>query len=294
MAGDIIAVLGGALESTGVGEVPGAFLTGLGMLLAAPFELVGSIVEGNKAQKELQEEQVKFMEAAGIDKEQAEALAKDGDAINQMAGQLKLTPEQAQKVLEDHPEAFGEGSGYAQGVIDVLKACQVNPGDVDGFLDALAKDDPNYVNTFFNQRVAAGSSTASSLSKQDNLADLIGGSDRYANTKAFVQAHSPDIFSADGASRRQADRDYDLAMSSASTQQEQIGNLLKSNHGVAYQAEVIKVMKDNGTLDTWVQQIGTQYGFNGWPEAAKSAIQAAQNAGVLSADQTQKYLGQLG
>jgi len=294
LAGDVFSVLGSVMETTVVGEVPGAVVQGIGFLLSAPFELVGSLIEGNKEQKEFQEEQVKYLQAAGIDKEQAEALATDGDAINAAAKQLNLSPEQAQQVLADHPEAFGQGAGYTQGVLDVVKACQIKPADVDGFLGALIKDDPNYLSDFFNQRVAASNSPTTPLSNSDNLVDQIGGG-RYANAKAFVQAHAPDVFSADGTARRQADRDYEMVLSTGGgTQQEEIGNLLKSNHNVAYQAEVVKVMKDNNTLNNWVQQISTQYGFNGWPQAARSAILAAQGAGVVSAEQAQTYLNQLG
>ncbi len=293
MAGDVLSVLGSVMESTGVGEVPGAIVTGIGMIMSAPFELAGKLIDGNKEQKEFQEQQIKYLEAAGIDKDESEALAKDGDAINAFSQQLGLSPQQAQQVLMAHPEAFGEGTGYAQGVIDVVKACQIKPADVDGFLGALAKDNPDYVDMLFNRRVAGADNPATPLTNVDNLTDLIGGGG-FANAKAYVQSQALDVFSADGVARRQADRDYELALSSGTSQQEQIGNLLKSNHGAAYQAEIIKVMKDNGTLPNWVQQMGTQYAFNGWPQAARSAIQYAEQSGVLSSSQAQQYLGQLG
>jgi hypothetical protein len=294
LAGDVFAVLGSALETTGVGEIPGALLTGVGFLLSAPFELVGSLIDGNKEKNELQEEQIKYMEAAHIDNDEAELLAKDGDAINELSKQLDLTPQQAQQVLKDHPEAFGAGTGYTQGVIDVLKACQVRPGDVDDFLAALSKDDPNYINTFFNQRVATNSNGTSPQIRLDNLADLIGGG-RYANTKAFVQARSSDVFSAAGSARRQADRDYGIAQSTGSGNPADIVNLLARNHDPAYQAQIIQNLKNDKRLDAMVTQFGSNgsYHYNGWPDALRSGILAAEGAGVISQEQGQVYVNEL-
>ncbi|WP_266171068.1 LysM peptidoglycan-binding domain-containing protein [Dyella subtropica] len=289
LLGDTIAVIGSFMETAGVTEVPGAVVTGIGILMSAPFELVGKIIDGNKEQKDFQEEQVKYLEAGGIDKDKAEVLAKDGEAINAFAKQLGLSPQQAQDVLMAHREAFDQGAGNAQGLIDVVKACQIKPEDVGGFVDALAHDNPDYVRFFSQPR---GTPTTP-LTNRDDLADLIGGGG-FTNAKAYVQSHAPDVFSAAGSARRQADRQYEVAQSLSGSPQMQIGNLLKSNHDPVYQSEIIKVMKDNGTLDTWVKQMGTEFAYNGWDQAAKSAIQNAQNTNVLSADEAQRYLGQLG
>jgi len=290
LLGDMDAVVGSVMTAFGA-EVPGEVVTAIGVLSAAPFEFVGGIIEHFESQQEFQDEQVKYLKAAGLDDNSAELMAKDGSEINAFANQLGLSPSDAQQVLVDHPEAFGQGPGYTQGVTDVVKACQIKPQDVDGFLNALAKDNPNYVSMFFGVRSAEN--PAMPLANSANLVDLIGGGN-YANAKAFIQSHAPEVFSAAGTAQRQADCDYENALSAGGSQQQQIGNLLKSNQSPAYQAEIIKVMKDNGTLNTWVQQMSNQYAFNGWPQAAASAIQNAQSAGVLSASQAQQYLGQLG
>lgn len=294
MAGDMISVIGSFMENFPPAAIAGEVVNGIGTIISAPFELVGHLLEGNKEQQEFQEEQVKYLQAAGIsNKDEAEAMAKDGGAINAFAQQAGLNPQQAQQILMAHPEAFDQGTAYTQPVINLLKACQIKPADADGFLSALAKDNPNYVNVLFNMSTAPGYNSATPLVNNANLVNMIGGGG-YANAKAYVQSHAPDVFSADGNARRQADYDYELALSSGAMQQSEIGNLLKSNSNAAYQAEIINIMKSNGSLNHWVQQIGAQYAYNGWPQAAIGAIQNAQGAGVLSASQAQQYITELG
>ncbi|GLQ93636.1 LysM peptidoglycan-binding domain-containing protein [Dyella acidisoli] len=297
MAGDVISVMGSFMENFPITSVAGEVVTGIGTLISAPFELVAHVLEGNKEQHEFQEEQVKYLEAAGIEKDTAETLAKDGSALSTFTQQLGLDTNpskdglnQAEEILMTHPEVFNQGTNYTQGITDLVKACQIKPADVNDFLTALAKDDPNYVTTFYNQRTMA-SNPATPLTNAAQLVDRIG-SGGFANAKAFVQSHAPDVFSADGNARREADYGYELL---TSQQPDQVGNLLKGNHDAAYQAEIINIMKNNGTLSTWIQQVGSGgYGYNGWSQAAVSAVQNAQSAGVLSAGQAQQYIGELG
>lgn len=293
MAGDVISVIGSFMENIPPIAVAGEIVTGIGTLISAPFELVAHAIEGNKEQREFQEEQTKYLEAAGIEKDQAERLAKDGTAASTFAEKLGLNPDQAQQILAAHPEAFDQGGNYTQGVINAVKACQIKPDDVNGFLSAMAKDDPNYVTTFYNQLTVAANSPSTPLSNSAHLASLID-SGTFANTKAYVESHAPDVFSPDGNARRQADCDYEVALSTATMQPVQIANLLNSNHNAAYQAEIINVMKDSGTLRTWVQQMSSDYAYVGLSQAAISALRNAQSAGVLPADQAQQYVGELG
>ena len=289
VAGDVISVVGSFMENIpGPVAVAGEVVNGIGTLISAPFELVGHIIDGHEEQQKFQEEQVKYLQAAGIDKDKAEALAKDGSAINAFATQLGIDPKDAQDILMAHPEAFGAGGPYTQGVINVVKACQIKPADVNGFLYALAQDNPDYVNNFYTQ-FTMGSNPATPLTNSAHLVDLIGGnSSSYHNAKAYVQSHAPDVLSADGNARRQADYQYEVL---TMRDPQQIANLLESNHNDAYQAEIISIMKNNGSLDSWVQRIRNDP--NGGAKAAVAALQNAQNANVLSASQTQQYIGEL-
>jgi LysM repeat protein len=294
-AGDMFAVIGSVMENIPVPPVAlaGEIVTGFGTAISSCCELVGRLLDGGKEQREFQDEQVKYLKDAGFNDSEAELMAKDGGAINAFAQQVGLNPTQAQQILAAHPEAFNQGSAYTQGLINVVKACQITPADASGFLSALQQDNPNYVNTFFNQSTGPAHNPATPLTNAADLVDLIGGGN-FAHAKAYVQSHAPEVFSPDGNARRQADCDYELALTTGTMQPAQIGNLLKGNSNPAYQAEIISIMKNNGSLNNWIQQMGSEYAYNGWPQAAASALQDAQNAGVLSASQVHQYTGELG
>lgn len=211
-------------EAVGLGSWAGPVGVGVTVLAAAGIALV----EWKDQQNEHSEAAEKFYQGAGIEENAAKTLSSDavGEA-NNLRDSLGLSAEQVQEVAERHPELFG-APGYAQSVIDVVKACGIHGGDVEGFIDALAKDDPNYVNTFFNLKVAYG--TSESTHPLSTAADLVDQvlSGRYPAAKAYLQTHAPEVTSADGATRRQADRNYELARSDSMVQQESIANLLKS------------------------------------------------------------------
>ncbi|HEX7813910.1 LysM domain-containing protein [Dyella sp.] len=106
LVGDIFSVVGSGLETTGVGEVPGALVNGLGMIISAPFELIGGIISGNKEQKEIQEEVEKYLGKGGVglDEDTSKALAEsDGDQDKQWLA-TGMTPEQIQDLAKDYPQ----------------------------------------------------------------------------------------------------------------------------------------------------------------------------------------------
>jgi hypothetical protein len=70
--------------------------------------------------------------------------------------------------------------------------------------------------------------------------------------------------------------------------------LLSTNQNAAYQAEIIKLLQQNHTLETFVGTVGGNLHYNGWPEAARAAIQSAANAGILTPAQARDYLLQIG
>jgi hypothetical protein len=53
-------------------------------------------------------------------------------------------------------------------------------------------------------------------------------------------------------------------------------------------------MKQNNTLGTFANAMGTNDHYNGWPEAARAAIQAAADHGVLTPQEAQGYLAEVG
>lgn len=75
LAGDVFSIIGGVLETTGIGEVPGAIVTGIGAVLSAPFELVGGIIDGNKEAKAFAQEEEKYLKQVGEDDTTSKAMA---------------------------------------------------------------------------------------------------------------------------------------------------------------------------------------------------------------------------
>jgi hypothetical protein len=111
------------------------------------------------------------------------------------------------------------------------------------------------------------------------------------NAAAFVKAHSPQLVGSDADARRQADVAYEYSMHRSP---EDVAGLLSSNHNPAYQAEMISILRKDGSLDHFVQAMATNDHYNGWPEAAKAAIQSAAGAGVITQTQALKFLQQVG
>jgi len=305
--GSIMAIIPGT-------QVEGLTVMGIGMLVAAPFQLTGVVLENAQQQREFRDDQTKYLKAAGLDDQMVNAMVEHGNQLSSFAQQLGLDPEpdgldsdphprarpspnsgdglnQAEEIWKTHPEAFNQGMAVTQGIIDAVKACQIKPADVNNFLSLLAADNPNYGSVFFEQRTIASNSPPSPLTYNAHLVNLIGGGG-FPNTKAYLQSVDPGIFSANGNARRQADCDYEDAKHRGGAAQ--IGDLLTGNHDAAYQTEIISIMKNDGTLDSWLKQIGSQYDENGRRQAAISALQNAQNAGALTAADAQGYKAELG
>jgi hypothetical protein len=193
-----------------------------------------------------------------------------------------------QKLVVNHPDIFG-APGYAQGFIDAAKANGIKGDDVNGLADALGKDNPNFVSDLFTQ-LDSKDGIHNSV-HDDQLRNLLQ-SGQYPTAGQFVKQKSPELFGGNSAATQQADRDFENR--SGSDPYVDISNMMKRNHDPAYQAELINRMKQDGTLQIWAQQMGTNYNYNGWPEAAQEAIRNAQAQGVLSPADAQKYLQQTG
>lgn len=282
--GDIFSVVGSGIELTGIGELPGEFINGLGMVFAAPFQLVGSMIDGNKEQNELKKQAGEYLKNADhLDEATIHALVNSDPQQIKGLESLNMSPEDIQALGKSHPELL---QNSASSFVEVAQACGIQGNKVQGFVDALEKDDPNFMQVFSAQPANPGHP----LTHNADLAQLViqGG---YPNAKAYLQANNPGLFSADSATRRQADRQFELNWGTPD-EDRQLGNLLKSNSDPAYQAEIIDLIKQRGGLDRWVQDISQA--SNGWPQAAKVAIQAAQNANVLTPADASRYLTELG
>jgi hypothetical protein len=278
---------GGALlatfgEALGLGSWAGPVGWGVTIFAAGAVEV---IKQGHEL-REHTEQAEQFLKGAGLNEETAKTLS--GDALQEatmLQQQLHLTPDEMQSLAEKHPEVFTAGQGATQSVIDVAQACGIGSGDVEGFLDAVAKDNPNYMQVF----AANGENKdgVHPLSHASALFNLVQGMPTAA---AFVKAHSPMLVGPDADTRRQADSAYEYSDRTS----EGVAGLLAGNHNPVYQAEIIRLMKQNNTLVTFANAMGTNDHYNGWPEAARAAIQAAADHGVLTPQEAQGYLAEVG
>jgi hypothetical protein len=180
---------------------------------------------------------------------------------------------------------FRAGPEAAQAVVDAATAGGIQGKDVLPFIDRVAKDDTSYVQVFAS--IKSQSDSAHRLLYANTLFDLVQS---MRTAGPFVKEHSPGLVTPDAQARRKADVAYEISDRS----QEAVANLLSSNHDVAYQAEIINLLKQTNTLDTFVSTMGTNLHYNGWPEAARAAIQSAAKAGVLTPGQAHDYLVRIG
>lgn len=119
--GDVLGVLGGALEFTVVGAPLGLLVQAAGALV----QIAGSIVTGNAEEEAFQAEQAKYLEAAGIGNSGTrEALIhSDPEQVQQWLA-LGLTPSQLQALAARYPNVLqsshglGFGLGYLPGLME--------------------------------------------------------------------------------------------------------------------------------------------------------------------------------
>lgn len=277
------ALLGTFGEAVGLGAWTGPVGAAIVVVATVGVELVKYRTEINR-NTDLAE---KFLQGADVDGTAAKALSSEAlKQASQIQDQLGLTAEQLQVIAAKHPEIF-QSPGHAQGAIDAAKACGIKNSDVPGFLDALAQDDPNFGQRLFN--AAGDRNDAQPLTSQANMFDTV--TQQFPTAAQFVRQHSPDLVGPNADLRRQADRAYESA---GDRQAPTIAGLMSGDKDPAFNAELIKIMKDDGTLETFLQEMGGAYHYNGWPEAARDAIQDAASVGVITNEQARSYLEKIG
>jgi hypothetical protein len=282
--GDFVATVGSGIGTVipGVGQV----VEGVGLVVAG----IGSFVSNIQNRGAIDGEERSLLEKAGVNDNAATALANGDNQGAQLHSTLGMTPQQIQQLAQNHPEVFA-APGYGDAFIDAATANGIRGDKVNGFINALAKDNPDYMSRLFAFRMEPSTNQAV---KDAQLRDVIQA--QFPTAAKYVRENSPQLYptSAQGkrdvAAREQADADF----GNAGGMPLNIANDLKSNSNPAYQAELIRCLKTDGTLANWVRQLSTQYAYNGWPQAAKQAIANAESQGVLSASEAQSYQHQLG
>jgi hypothetical protein len=281
--GAVLATFG---EAAGLGSWAGP----VGIAVAAAATFLVEIAKQGHELRENTEKADEFLQGGGVDEATARILS--GDALQEattLQEGLDLSPEQLQQLAATHPEVFTD-QGAAQGIVDAAKVSGISGKDVQGFVDALAKDshnNPNYPQILALHQLNLGGATP--MTQAANLFTFVTG---MKATGAFVKAHSPQLFGPAQDARRTADIQYEQLVNRSA---DQVAGLLAGNSNPAFQAEIIRIMKNNDTLGYFVNSVGTNLAFNSsWLSGARSAIHAADSSGVLTRDQGTDYLHELG
>jgi hypothetical protein len=308
--GDAVALIGSGIETLPGGQLPGEFLNGLGALGAAPFQLIGGAIDNAAQQAALRKEAKGYLQQANeleleqprdkqgtLDKtrmpDQADEDGLNAKTIDALIGSdpgqikklqtLNMTAAEIQALGEDNPEWL-KSTSKSDFLFDLARASGVQGSEVVGFADAVQKDNPNIIATL------PGLPSTQPLT-DNQLMYLI--SKRYPTAQAYVQATHPDLLGPGGAARRKADADFDQIAQTSMYEDRELGDLLKHNNDPAYQAQIVNRLRQGQDLDRWVHSISQT--DDGLPQAAKQAIEAAQNAGVFSTspDSVKTYLSEL-
>jgi hypothetical protein len=286
LIGDSISTVGSVLALAGIGGPVGIAVAAVGFLVKS----IGDFIIGQEKEDHWNDEEKDLLQKIGLPPEVAKGLtAADPDSLDLIAKTENLSPEQVQQLATQHPELF-LAPGYAQSFLDAAKACGVTGGQVNGFADALLKDNPDYMSLLFAHREQYdGIHTAEH--EQTLRAVLLGEG---TEARKFIEQNNPQVLSNNGEQQAKADIDYQNRFMGGGDPFMTVGNYFKSNTDPAYQAEIINQMKKDGTLDNFIQTMGEQYSYNGWNDATGQAIKNAQAAGVISDSDAQRYLSELG
>jgi hypothetical protein len=288
VAFDVVGAGGAAVATFGEAVGLGSWAGPVGVAVAASATFFVEIARQGHELRENTEKADEFLKGGGLDEAIAKTLS--GDALQEattLQSALKLSAKQLQDLAATHPEVFTD-AGTTQGIIDAAKVCDISAQNVQGFVDALAKDSPTgYQELLKLHQLNQGGATP--LTQAANLFTFVTG---MKTTGAFVRAQSPQLFGPVQDARRTADIQYEqLTHRSA----DEIEGLLASNGDPAFQAEIIQIMQNNKTLDGFVNVMRTSPSANvSWLDSVKAALNAADSSGVLTHAQANDYRQRLG
>lgn len=142
--GDLISVVGSTvgIVAPGVGQI----IEGIGAVVSA----IGEAIIAQDKKNERTAEKQELLEKVGLAPELAKTLATGGGVPQKLSEELGLTPQQIWVLANKHPELF-ENPTAADTVIDIAKAYGLEGGDVNRFINALQKDDPDYLETIADE-----------------------------------------------------------------------------------------------------------------------------------------------
>lgn len=154
VVGDLFSVIGSALEATGIGEVPGAFINGIGSLVAAPFQFIGGLIDDHNDAEQLHKDVVKYLGQSGLSAADVKLMAgSDPDQVKQWLA-TGISPEHLQELAHIDPDLLqsdgssGPDIGWLQSagvggedIYNMLKQVQADGGSVTEVMHVLGRPD---------------------------------------------------------------------------------------------------------------------------------------------------------
>lgn len=227
-----------------------------------------------------------FYRDAGIDASSAEILGNEAsETTNILRDGLDLSPAQIQTLAKDFPEVFWSPP-EAAGTVAVLQANGIGADDAHAFLSAARADDAMFFQRFAEHYNDGPSNSDGTF--EANTRQMV--EDLFPSAAEIAREAAPELFGENAEERDQAVRDYEGVPTGDPAM---MGNLFKGTSD-AYRAEVVRQLQEDDMLDVFVENMATSHAYNGWPEAARDGIEAARDEGVLSDEQAETYLSQLG
>lgn len=281
-AGDVLGVLGSALELFPVSAPAGFLVSGIGAIVSGLGSFVGEIINGNERREDIE----RYLTEAGVDPAIVDDMAAVGSQLFEMSETLGMDAEQVQALLAAHPE-IAASPGHVGVFTDTAAALSLKGGEVNTFADRMAQDNPDFAWELFG---VASMNTATSETQR--AAFLRGQVEiNFPGAAEYAGTASPELFGEAAELREQASRDYELDGYSMSWELS-VGNLLVNNEEPAYRVEIIERLQSEERLEMWAQTLG---GYGGdWADASRAALADAVDAGVLSqseADAVLPYFG---
>ncbi|MDH5823980.1 hypothetical protein QFW77_13435, partial [Luteimonas sp. RD2P54] len=282
VAGDVLGVLGSAMELIPVTAPAGFIVSGIGALVNGIGSFIGEIINGNERREDLE----RYLTEAGVDPQIVGELASTGKALFEMSDALGMSPEQLQSLIAAHPE-IASSPGHVGVFQDTAAAAGLQGAEVEALADRMAQDDPNFAWELFG--VAGTYTNPSAEGKAAFLRDQL--EIRFPGAAEYAEAQSPELFGAAAEQRERAVADYEREGFTMNWEMS-LGNRLADNTDPAYRAEMIGKLQEDGRLEMWAQFLGG-YGDN-WADAARQSLTDAVAAGTVTQSEADAALAHFG
>lgn len=285
LLGDAAVTVGGVLAATGVGLPVAAVLDVVGSLVS----VIGAAIDGDISSAERRRETEKVLRELGYSPAVAKALAgASKESIEQLA-EAGYSPAQIQATVTAAPELFSD-ERLTRVFLELARSTKVSPRDAAAFAGVLHQNE--FTQDRLREIADAEDDTVFPLTEAqrlDRFVTLLQDPDFEAAAN-YVRAHDPAFFGQEQETVLAADLDFDDAWRSGNPELAFGDDLEGHLKDPAYLAEYVKrlVARDTGDdrstdVFAWIaQDIGGK--------AARTAIEAAHAAGVISDEDYRRAL----